>query len=351
MFFNPKIIAVALALAIGLLVFLVLYLIAGMGLQASILAGSITSIAGVILIFLTLKYFIFNEIHNFYALLARLKNEDYSVRLHKSKHKESNPLIKIKNEIAEFAEKKQMEIDELKKLETFRREFLADVSHELKTPIFAAQGFVHTLLDGAIDDLLVRDRFLEKAANSLEGLNVLVADLLTISQMEIGEIKMNEQHFDIHKLTEDVFDQLDEAARFRSTKMRFSKNTPKSCYVYADKFRIGQVMTNLIVNAIKYGNDKGHILVSLVIENEAVFVSVKDDGPGIEQRHLPRIFERFYRVDRSRSKDKGGTGLGLAIVKHILEAHDSRIFVSSKQGNGTIFSFKLKKGKVINEKG
>lgn len=351
MYFNPKFIASATAIFIAVLVFLILWASNSVFFLHALFAGVTSFIVCGCTVFVVLKYFIFNEIYNFYALLARIKNEDYSVKIKKSKRIETNPLIKIKNEIAEFAEKKQMEIDELKKLETFRREFLADVSHELKTPIFAAQGFVHTLLDGAIDDLNVRDRFLGKAANSLEGLNVLVADLLTISQMEIGEIKMNEQHFDIHRLTEELFEELDEVAKNRGTKMRFSKNTPKSCYVQADKFRMGQVMSNLISNAIKYGNDKGHILVSLVIENEAVFVSVKDDGPGIEQKHLHRIFERFYRVDRSRSKDKGGTGLGLAIVKHILEAHNSRIFVSSKQGNGTIFSFKLKKGKVINEKG
>ena len=351
MYFNSKFIAAAIALLTLVFVFLVIYIATPLDFfQSGITSISSAAIAGSI-IFLVLKYFVFKEINNFYALLARIKNEDYSVRFKKGKRNENNPLIKIKREIAEFAEKKQMEIDELKKLETFRREFLADVSHELKTPIFAAQGFVHTLLDGAMEDLTVRDRFLQKAANSLEGLNVLVADLLTISQMEIGEIKMNEQNFDIHKLIEDLFDELDEAAKARATKMRFSKNTPKSCYVFADKFRLGQVMSNLIVNAIKYGNDRGHILVSLVIENEGVFVSVKDDGPGIEQKHLHRIFERFYRIDRSRSKDKGGTGLGLAIVKHILEAHNSRIFVSSKPGDGTIFSFKLKKGKVINEKG
>ena len=351
MYFNSKFIAAAIAMLTLVFVFLVIYIATPLDLfQSGITSISSAAIAGSI-IFLVLKYFVFKEINNFYALLARIKNEDYSVRFKKGKRNENNPLIKIKREIAEFAEKKQMEIDELKKLETFRREFLADVSHELKTPIFAAQGFVHTLLDGAMEDLTVRDRFLQKAANSLEGLNVLVADLLTISQMEIGEIKMNEQNFDIHKLIEDLFDELDEAAKARATKMRFSKNTPRSCYVFADKFRLGQVMSNLIVNAIKYGNDRGHILVSLVIENEGVFVSVKDDGPGIEQKHLHRIFERFYRIDRSRSKDKGGTGLGLAIVKHILEAHNSRIFVSSKPGDGTIFSFKLKKGKVINEKG
>jgi len=351
MYFNSKFIAAAIAFLTWLLVFAILFLILPLNFAYVLVSSLVAAFIAGTLIFLVLKFFVFNEIYNFYALLARIKNEDYSVRVKKGKRSENNPLIKIKTEIAEFAEKKQMEIDELKKLETFRREFLADVSHELKTPIFAAQGFVHTLMDGAVDDLVVRDRFLQKAANSLEGLNVLVADLLTISQLEIGEIKMNHQNFDIHKLTEDIFDQLDEAAKMRATKMRFSKNTPKSCYVFADKFRINQVMVNLIVNAIKYGNDRGHILVSLVIENEGVFISVKDDGPGIEQKHLHRIFERFYRVDRSRSKDKGGTGLGLAIVKHILEAHNSRIFVSSKLGNGTIFSFKLKKGKVINEKG
>ncbi len=351
MYFNSKFIAAAIAFLTWIIVFAFLFLIFPSNIVYVFVSSLVSAFIAGAIIFLVLKFFVFNEIYNFYSLLAQIKNEDYSVRVKKGKGNENNPLIKIKTEIAEFAEKKQMEIDELKKLETFRREFLADVSHELKTPIFSAQGFVHTLMDGAVDDLLVRDRFLQKAANSLEGLNVLVADLLTISQLEIGEIKMNHQNFDIHKLTEDIFDQLDEAAKMRATKMRFSKNTPKSCYVFADKFRINQVMVNLIVNAIKYGNDRGHILVSLVVENEGVFISVKDDGPGIEQKHLHRIFERFYRVDRSRSKDKGGTGLGLAIVKHILEAHNSRIFVSSKLGNGTIFSFKLKKGKVINEKG
>jgi two-component system phosphate regulon sensor histidine kinase PhoR len=180
---------------------------------------------------------------------------------------------------------------------------------------------------------------------------VLVEDLITISQLEIGEIKMNYQHFDIHKLTEDVFDQLEETALKKGVRLRFYKYSPKSCYVCADKLRIGQVMTNLIVNAVKYGRDKGMVTVSFAVENESVFVSVKDNGPGIETKHLNRIFERFYRVEKSRSKDKGGTGLGLAIVKHILEAHSSKVFVSSKIGEGTIFSFKLKKGKVINENG
>lgn len=263
----------------------------------------------------------------------------------------TDPIVKIRKELSDFAVQKQREIEELKKLETFRREFLADVSHELKTPLFAAQGFVHTLMEGAMDDINVRERFLQKAAFSLDGLNLLVEDLITISQLEIGEIKMHFQNFDIRKLTEDIFEQLEDAAQKRDIRLKFNKYSPKSCYIYADKLRIGQVVTNLIVNAIKYGNDNGTVIFSYTIENESVLISVKDDGPGIEETHLNRIFERFYRVEKSRSKDKGGSGLGLSIVKHILEAHDSRIIVSSKVNEGTEFQFRLKKGKVINEKG
>jgi two-component system phosphate regulon sensor histidine kinase PhoR len=225
------------------------------------------------------------------------------------------------------------------------------VSHELKTPIFSAQGFVHTLIDGAIDDIHVRDRFLQKAANSLDGLNVLVQDLITISQLEIGEIKMHFTNFDLHKLTQDIFEQLEGRAADRGVKLRFEKFSPKSCYIFADKLRIGQVMTNLIVNAIKYGKENGAVVVSFHIDGEDVEVSVKDNGPGIEEKHLSRIFERFYRIEKSRSKDQGGTGLGLAIVKHILEAHETKIRVESKVNIGTEFGFTLRKGKVINEKG
>ncbi len=263
----------------------------------------------------------------------------------------TDPIVKIRKELADFAVQKQREIEELKKLETFRREFLADVSHELKTPLFAAQGFVHTLMEGAMDDVNVRERFLNKAAYSLDGLNILVEDLITISQLEIGEIKMHVQNFDIRKLTEDIFEQLEDTAEKKGTRLKFNKYSPKSCYIHADKLRIGQVVTNLIVNAIKYGNDNGVVMFSYAIENESVLISVKDDGPGIEETHLNRIFERFYRVEKSRSKDKGGSGLGLSIVKHILEAHDSKIHVTSKINEGTEFQFRLKKGKVINEKG
>jgi len=301
------------------------------------------------LIYFTLERLIFREIDNIYILLDKIKKKDYSFTKPKITIGNSTPLNRIKVEIIDFSEKKQKEIEELKKLETFRREFLADVSHELKTPIFAAQGFVHTLIDGAVDDIAVRDKFLNKAANSLDGLNMLVQDLITISQLEIGEIKMHPQSFDLLKLTEDIFDQLEDAAKLRGAKLRFYKYNPKSCYILGDKMRLGQVMTNLIVNAIKYGKDNGTVLVKFTIENDEVEVSVKDDGPGIEEKHLARIFERFYRVEKSRAKDRGGTGLGLAIVKHIVEAHQSKMMVQSTMGEGTNFYFKLKKGRVIND--
>jgi two-component system phosphate regulon sensor histidine kinase PhoR len=298
-----------------------------------------------------LHFFIFKELDKISVLLDRIKKKDYSHIATKDYKYSSNPLDEIKEEIADFARQKHTEITELQKLEIFRREFLADVSHELKTPIFSAQGFVHTLIDGAVDDIKVRDRFLQKAANSLDGLNVLVQDLITISQLEIGEIKMHFTSFDLHKLTEDIFDQLEGRAGDRGIKMRFEKFTPKSCYVFADKLRIGQVMTNLIVNAIKYGKENGFVAVSFHIDGEDVEVSIKDNGPGIEEKHLSRIFERFYRIEKSRSKDQGGTGLGLAIVKHILEAHETKIRVESQLNVGTEFGFTLRKGKVINDKG
>ncbi|HVD99309.1 MAG TPA: ATP-binding protein [Cytophagaceae bacterium] len=349
MLFNAKNISFILSAVLTLLLAAILYMNIGIGLAffnylVIFMATSTT------FIYLALEKFVFHEIDNIYTLLDKIKKKDYSLSKPKQNQSPSNRthLSRIKEEIIDFAEKKQMEIEELKKLETFRREFLADVSHELKTPIFAAQGFVHTLIDGAVDDIEVRDKFLNKAANSLDGLNMLVQDLITISQLEIGEIKMHAQSFDLLKLTEDIFDQLEEAAGSRGTKLRFYKYNPKSCYVQADKMRIGQVMTNLIVNAIKYGKDNGVVMVKFVIENEEVEVSVKDDGPGIEQKHLSRIFERFYRVEKSRAKDRGGTGLGLAIVKHIVEAHHSKMIVESVIGEGTNFIFRLKKGKVIN---
>ena len=350
MFFKPSNVAFLLSLLFSLLATLVLVF----GKEFSVIGDGgliiLFFVCGYVVSFWVLKKIIFDELEGVGKLLENIKQEDYRLE-GKRFADESNPLNLIKKEIFDFAEKKQQEIDELKKLETFRREFLADVSHELKTPIFSAQGFVHTLIDGAVDDLKVRDRFLEKAAHSLDALNILVGDLLTISQLEIGEITMNYSNFDLRRLCEMVIGQLEDTAAYRKTRINVHRYAPKSCYVHADKHRIGQVLTNLITNAVKYGKESGNVVVKIQPEGREVQVSVTDNGPGIPSVYLKRIFERFYRIDKSRSRDSGGTGLGLSIVKHILEAHDSKIHVDSVPGKGTTFYFKLKLGRVINENG
>jgi two-component system phosphate regulon sensor histidine kinase PhoR len=254
----------------------------------------------------------------------------------------SNPFGKINDEIHTFATLKQKEIDELIKLENFRREFVADVSHELKTPIFAAQGFVHTLLDGAVNDKNVRTRFLKKAAKSLDGLDALVQDLLTLSQIETGDIKMHFENFDLRRLCEDVLDQFEEKADKKKIKLKLG-NDHNRIMVYADKQRISQVITNFVSNAINYTPEDGSVSVEFEVGKKNVTTFVSDNGEGIPESHLDRIFERFYRVDKSRSREKGGTGLGLAIVKHILEGHHSKPEVTSEVGKGSTFSFKLPK--------
>jgi two-component system phosphate regulon sensor histidine kinase PhoR len=242
---------------------------------------------------------------------------------------------------------KQSEIDELKKKSHFRREFIANISHELKTPIFSAQGFVHTLIDGAVKDKSVRDKFLKKAAKSLDGLDLLVQDLLTLSQIEIGDIKMHYEYFDIQKLCKEVIEQLEDQIEKKGVIVSL---VPKEqVLVFADYRRMGQVMNNLLTNAIKYNKEGGKVKVILEESENYVGVTVSDTGEGIPEEHRGRIFERFYRVEKSRSRRGGGTGLGLAIVKHILEGHNTAINVSSQVGNGTEFSFRLAKEEEINE--
>ena len=246
----------------------------------------------------------------------------------------------ITGALASYVQEKQREIDRLKKLEAFRKEFIADVSHELKTPIFAAQGFVHTLLDGAIKEKDVRKKFLKKAAKSLDGLDMLVQDLLTLSHIETGQIKMRSEEVDLYALTEEVFEQFSGKQNKKDVVLRIEGRTRK-VLVRADRQRIFQVLTNFVSNAIKHSGENGEVVVIFSVRRKSVVTQVKDFGEGIAAEHINRIFERFYRVDKSRSREKGGTGLGLAIVKHILEGHGTRAEVESEPGKGSTFSFKL----------
>ena len=238
----------------------------------------------------------------------------------------------------------QREIKKLRDLETYRRDFLGEVSHELKTPIFAIQGFIETLLDGAMEDSKVRGKFLKKASRNADRLATLVEDLLIITQAESGEMEMKIRNFPIYDVLTEVVDAIHYkfTKKNRNISCRIIDNHHLETQVLADHERIHQVLVNLIDNAVKYGDANGEVTISFEKEEDKLLVSVSDNGPGIEEEHLGKIFRRFYRVDKSRSRDRGGTGLGLSICKHLIEAHGERLWVESGVGKGTTFTFSLK---------
>lgn len=298
---------------------------------------------------IAMRFFIFREIKKTKKGLEKLRKGDF-VSVNPPNQQSWNPFRMINEEIYSYAAVKQQEIDELKKLAAFRREFLADVAHELKTPLFAAQGFVLTLLDGAVEDKTVRDRFLKKAAKSLQGLEIMIEDLFTISQMESGELKMNFQAFDLCDTLKEAIDQFESKADKKGISLEYHCPGSGNLIAYGDPQRICQALTNLVSNAIKYNKPGGYVRIYLKETRADATVFIQDNGVGIPQQDIKRIFERFYRVDKSRSKEKGGSGLGLAIVKHILEAHKSAIQVTSVLGEGSTFSFTLKKQDAVSLK-
>ncbi len=286
---------------------------------------------------------VFREIYKIDLALKRIKKKQFSKIKGNITKQPFNPLQKLRQDLFSYAPKNQDEIEELKKREIFIKEFLADISHELKTPIFAAQGFVYTLLDGAIDDENVSRRFLKKAGKSLDALVGLVEDLLTLSQMEHGQITMSMEDVNMLMITREVIDQLEEKAARKNIRIEVDPSDAKGLYVQADYDKIYRVMQNLISNAIKYTREDGKVFVSFQEGRKKIKITVKDNGRGIPSEDLGRIFERFYRVEKSRSKEKGGSGLGLAIVKQIVEAHHTKIKVVSSVDQGSEFSFKLTK--------
>jgi len=333
-------IAILLALSAAFITVLFLSLFEALSIEMLSLAGLICFSVTYILTFIVMEFLIFREINKIYRIIEKLRKRELS-QIEDQRSNPFNPLKGVNEEIFSFAQLKQKEIDELKKLESFRKEFIADISHELKTPIFAAQGFVHTLIDGAVNDKAVRMKFLKKAAKSLDGLDLLVQDLLTLSQIETGDIKMHFENIDLHKLTEEIIDQF-EGKKSEKKEIFFQvEGNTKKAIVYADWQRMYQVLTNLISNAIKYSPETGKITISFHVTKKHVITKVRDEGEGISSEHINRIFERFYRVDKSRSRERGGTGLGLAIVKHIMEGHGSKVEVESEPGKGSVFSFKL----------
>jgi two-component system phosphate regulon sensor histidine kinase PhoR len=250
----------------------------------------------------------------------------------------------LTKEIDKYAKDKKLEIETLKIREEYRKEFIGNVSHELKTPLFTVQGYLLTLIDGAINDKNIREKYLNRANKGVERLIYIVKDLDMITKFEAGDLSLNIKTFDIVELVKSVFDLLEMKATKRKITLTFDQDYSKPILVKADMERIQQVLTNLIVNSIKYGREKGTTEISIenLIKNK-VIVRITDNGEGIAKANISRIFERFYRVDKSGSRKEGGSGLGLSIVKHIIEAHDEKIYIESELGVGSEFSFSLEK--------
>lgn len=285
-----------------------------------------------------IEHFIYRRVKKIYDDLTLLESSSFS------KKGITTDMATLTQEIDRYARDKKLEIETLKVREEYRKEFLGNVSHELKTPLFTVQGYIDTLLDGAINDENVRDKYLKQAGKGVERLIYIIKDLDMITKLEAGDMSLNLETFDVVDLVKNVFELLEMKASKKKITLMFDMEYDHPIMVVADKDRIQQVLTNLVVNSIKYGNKKGTTEVSIenLIKNK-VIVRVTDNGEGIEPENIPRLFERFFRVDKSRSRKEGGSGLGLSIVKHIIEAHNEKIYVESELGVGSEFSFTLEK--------
>lgn len=288
-----------------------------------------------------LRYYIFRRIKLIYKVIhhQKLPPEFKAGRLDMDR----NILGDVEREVSEWAAKYEKEEEELEQLASYRRRFIGDVSHELKTPIFNIQGFIHTLLDGAIHDSSVNVQFLQRAAKNVDRLQAIVEDLETINKLEAGQMMLDLREFDLRDLVDEVFEDLEMRARERNIRLIYKEGANQHFHVRADKENIRQVLVNLIYNSIKYGQEDGATKLSFYDMENYILVEVSDNGLGIPEEHLKYVFDRFYRVDKSRSRDAGGTGLGLAIVKHIIEAHKQTINVRSTVGQGSTFGFTLEK--------
>lgn len=248
-----------------------------------------------------------------------------------------------------WAEERNVEISKLKEQELFRREFLGNLAHELKTPVFSIQGYILTLLEGGLEDETVNRTFLERASLSVDRMVHLLEDLDQITKLEVNGIKLEFQNFDLRELVREIMDSLELISLERNITLNFAREY-SPIMVFADRARISQVLTNLISNSINYGNDNGQTVIRFYEMSEQFLIEISDNGPGIDENHLPRLFERFYRVEKSRTRNEGGSGLGLAIAKHIIESHKQAITVRSTVGLGSTFAFSLDKAKTNPEK-
>lgn len=307
-----------------------------------------TIIASIISLFL-ISFFItqYRAEHFIYRRLKKIYEDVSILNVNDLKRETATTDIdKISKKMEKFVEGKRLEIKSLTERDSFRRDFLGNVAHELKTPLFTVQGYILTLLEGAVNDKQIRMKYLDRANKGVERLVAVVKDLDMIAKLENDGLEINIEVFNILELIQNVFDLLEMKAKKRNISIRFDKIYEFPLFVRGDVEKIEQVLINLVVNSIKYGKPNGTTIVGVESYNSKKFIiKVIDDGEGIKKAHLPRLFERFYRIDQSRSREQGGSGLGLSIVKHIIEAHDEDIFLKSTYGKGSEFSFTLEKAR------
>jgi two-component system phosphate regulon sensor histidine kinase PhoR len=338
--FSPQQAALATSIPIGILASIAVYAYSKLWLPSLVFFCVLTFISYLI-IFYTVKRFVYRKIKLIYKLIyqtkATKKEEFYFKNL-----LPQNTIEEVNEDVEKWAVQHKEEMEILHKNEIFRKEFLLNLSHELKTPIFAIQGYVDTLLDGAIDNSEVNKKFLTNASKNVDRLVNLLEDLDEITKLESGELKLVWQNFIVQDLIKDVFETLSIKADKKKIKCLIKEGCELPLTIYADKEKIRMVLLNLVDNSIKYGKQNGIIEASAYkIDGKKVLIEISDDGYGILEEHLPRIFERFYRTDLARAREAGGSGLGLSIVKHIIEAHGDTIHVRSKSEVGSTFGFIL----------
>jgi two-component system phosphate regulon sensor histidine kinase PhoR len=344
---NPRILALYNALLVVIFVTIIYVFLSFTFFDFSLIPLIILDVTLFVFTFLLLRYtldkFIYEKIRLIYKTIHNLKS---STKKEDKKRIDQNIIENVNRQVLEWGQVQQDEINKLKELAKYRREFLGNVSHELKTPIFNIQGYVLTLLDGGLEDQKINREYLLKTEKSINRMIAIIEDLEEISRLESGELKLHLVSFDIVQLTKEVVEFLEIKAKKKNIKIGFLKNYDKPINVFGDKKRLRQVLINLLDNTIKYGiPEDGNTKISFFDMDENILVEVTDNGIGIDEENLPRLFERFYRTDKGRSREQGGSGLGLAIVKHIIEAHNQVINVRSKVGVGTTFAFTLKKSK------
>lgn len=333
--------AISALLQTVVLSFVVFQIYGNLDLSIPFLLFFITFLVSFLIIYFVYNSFIFKKIDNLSSLVKAQLHKEIPSTLFDLE--EVDAITSLEIEINKLALERQKEVEQSRNMDSYRKEFLGNVSHELKTPIFNIQGYVSTLIDGGVDDPTINVEYLKRADKSIDRMIHIIDDLETITQLEVGVLELELERYDIGQQIKDVVEQLEFQASKQEIRLQFPKKFEKSIFVLADKFRIRQVLVNLITNSIKYGKKGGKTQISISQFNEQIIIEVKDNGIGIDKKHVPRLFERFYRVDKGRSREQGGTGLGLAIVKHIIEAHNETIDVTSIKGEETVISFTLKR--------